>query len=79
MSRNFNVLKEEIFMWFLLWNKALTWNILQKMNKSEPGRCNLCKCEEESNFHLEMDCSYTKQVYNEIMGLIGLQNAWLGT
>ena len=36
-------LKEKIFSWFLLSDKALTWDVLCRKGREGPGRCFLCK------------------------------------
>jgi hypothetical protein len=51
--------KSHIFIWLLLNNKVLTWDILQKRNKHGPRRCPMCKENEETNFHLIMSCPYS--------------------
>jgi hypothetical protein len=40
-------LKSHMFAWLGLRNKLITWDNLQKMNKSSLGRCSLCKEDEE--------------------------------
>ena len=56
-------LKSNIYCWFLILEKALTWDILNIRGWEGPGRCYLCKGDLETNFHLGADCPYTKIVY----------------
>ena len=71
-------LKSKIFMWFLLSNKALTWDILCRKGREGLGRCYLCKVAEESNFRLGVDCIYTKSIWYEIECKLKLKNLWVG-
>lgn len=57
-------------MWFFLNNKALTWDKHQKKGKLGPGVCTLCNSNEETNYHLRMECSFTEQVWKEIQALL---------
>jgi hypothetical protein len=66
------------FMWFILNNKAPTWEVLQKNNFHGQGWCNLCKQADETIQHLIMLCYFTKEVWKEAEGMIGLKNAWEG-
>ena len=36
-------LKTKIFSWFILYGKALTWDVLSMKGREGPGRCYLCK------------------------------------
>eukprot|EP01018_Ginkgo_biloba_P010974 Gb_06478 [translate_table: standard] len=65
-------------MWCFLNSKALTWDNLQKRNRVSPSRCPLCKVSEETNNHLVVECSFSKQVWREIALLTRLRNVWLG-
>ena len=49
-------LKSKILCWFLLSNKALTWDVPCRKGREGPGRCYLCKEDAESNTHLGVDC-----------------------
>ena len=46
-------LKSKILCWFLLSNKALTWDNLCRKSREGHGRCYLCKEFGESNVHWE--------------------------
>ena len=72
-------LKANIFCWFILKDKALTWDVICCKGKEGPGRCYLCKTDSESNVHLGVDCSYTRQVWIELEAKLGLYNLWIGT
>jgi hypothetical protein len=68
--------KAKLFMWLLVHNKAPTWDHLQRRNFIRPGRCSLCKCNEETNQHLIMDCPYMGYVWEEISRHVRLRIRW---
>ena len=72
-------LKAKIFCWFLLSDKALTWDVIYKKGKEGPGRCYLCKLDSDSNVHLGVECSFTRKVWNELEAKLRLNNLWNGT
>ena len=43
-----------------------------------PGRCYLCKLDAESNFHLGVDCPFTKSVWLDIEYKLNFKNLWYG-
>ena len=51
---------------------------LIKLYVKGSGRCYLCKSNGESNFHLGVECPYTKWVWKEIESKIHLNNLWNG-
>ena len=71
-------LKSKILCWFLLSNKALTWDVPCRKGREGPGRCYLCKEDAESNTHLGVDCPYTKSVWIELESKLQLKNLWIG-
>ena len=71
-------LKSKIFCWFLFSSKALTWDVLCRKGWEGPGRCYLCKLVVESNYHLVMECSFTKVVWEEIESKVNFKNLWIG-
>ena len=71
-------LKSKNFCWFLFSGKALTWDVLCRKGREGPGRCYLCKLEVESNFHLGVDCFFTRSVWYEIESKLKLRNLWYG-
>ena len=71
-------LKEKIFSWFLLFDKALTWDVLCRKGREGPRRCCLCKLESETNVHLGVDCPFSKQVWTKIEAKLQLKNLWIG-
>ena len=72
-------LKSKIFCWFLFSRKALTWDVLVKRGFEGPGRCYLCKMEVETNYHLGVDCPYTKSVWLDLEDKLNFRNLWYGT
>ena len=60
-SRSLSVLlSQKIFCWFLLSNKALTWDVPCRKGREGPGRCYLCKEDGDSNTHLGVDFPFDK-------------------
>ena len=45
-------LKEKKNFWFLLSDKALTWDVIVRKGREGPGRCYLCKLDVEHNHHI---------------------------
>lgn len=70
--------KTKLFMWCILYNKASTWDVLQKRSFQGPGWCVLCKKELESSMHLFLTCPYILDVWKEVSILIGFNCQWEG-
>ena len=49
-----------------------------RKGKERPGRCYLCKLDAESNFHLGVDCPFTKSVWLDIEDKLNFRNLWYG-
>jgi len=59
-------------MWSILNNKALDrWYIAHKRTFVGPRWCNLCHKVEETNGHVIMSFSFTKEVWKEVERMIG--------
>ena len=71
-------LKAKLFCWFLLFGKALTWDVLIMKGREGPSRCFLCKMECESNFHIGVDCPFSQYVWLIIEDNLRLNNLWNG-
>eukprot|EP00253_Pinus_taeda_P009549 PITA_09549 len=54
--------KARLFLWCLLKKKIPSWDILQSRFMYGPGRCPLCKKEEESINHLFLQCLETAKI-----------------
>ena len=67
-------LKSKKLCWFLFSGKALTWDVLCRKGWEGPGRCYLCKMDVESNYHLGVECSSTKVVWDEIEYMVNIKN-----
>ena len=65
-------------MQILLSNKALTWDVLRRKGREGPRRCFLCKEVEGSNFHLAVDCTYTRNVWSKIENKLQPKYKWEG-
>ena len=70
--------KTILFMWNVLNNKLLTWEILQKINIHGPRWCSLCKYEGETTFHIFLECCYIIEVWSEVLRLLDLRCNWFG-
>ena len=71
-------LKEKLFCRFLLSDKALTWDVICRKGREGPGRCYLCKMDSESNFHLGVECVFSKSVWFELESKLKIKNLWSG-
>ena len=61
-------------MWIGLSNKILRWDNGRKRNWIDPGRCVLCKDNEETTDHLSVKCPFLREVWNEACQLSNGQN-----
>ena len=52
--------------------------MLVKKGREGPGKCYLCKMDDETNFHLGVDCSFTKSVWLIIENKLKIKNLWSG-
>ena len=68
----------KIFSWFILSDKALTWDILCRKGREGPGRCYLCNLESETNLHIGVDCKLTQSVWYELEVKLHKSNLWAG-
>lgn len=64
--------KAKILIWCLLKRKVPTWDSLQARYLAGPGRCPLCKSEEESIKHLFLSCEVSKKIWAELSKLINI-------
>lgn len=55
-----------IFAWLVFHNKNLTWDNLQKGNWSGPAICPICKCEEENNMHIFLNCLQSQGIWKNL-------------
>eukprot|EP00253_Pinus_taeda_P036521 PITA_36521 len=68
--------KARLFLWCLLKKKIPSWNILQSRFMYGPGRCPLCKKEEESINHLFLQCLETAKIWREVEKLLNKTFQW---
>ena len=66
------------FMCFLLSNKALTRDVLNRKGREGIGRCYLCQNDNETNLHIVIDCDYTRKVWFAIESKLKKQELWNG-
>ena len=49
-----------------------------KKGREGPGRCSLCKLEDETNFHLGVEYPFTQSVWLNIEEKLRIKNLWSG-
>lgn len=64
-------------MWLMLTKKVLMWEALKKRHFHDLGICALCRKDEETNHHIFLRCTYTREVWFEVSRIIGAQYLWL--
>eukprot|EP00253_Pinus_taeda_P035564 PITA_35564 len=60
--------KARLFLWCMLKGKIPTWDRLQARYLIGPGRCPLCKLDEESIRHLFTSCTVSLKIWDELTG-----------
>eukprot|EP00253_Pinus_taeda_P025786 PITA_25786 len=65
--------KAKIFLWCMLKRKVPTWDTLRARYLVGPGRCPLCKTEEESINHLFISCAESKKIWGELSSLLNIK------
>jgi len=65
--------KAKILLWCMLKRKVPTWDILRARYLVGPGRCPLCKTEEESINHLFISCDESKKIWRELSRLLNIK------
>eukprot|EP00253_Pinus_taeda_P008825 PITA_08825 len=71
--------KSRILLWCMLRRKIPTWDILQTRFIIGPGRCPLCKANEESINHLFTECPVSLKLWTEISVLLKIKDRWGGS
>jgi hypothetical protein len=61
--------KIDMFVWTLAHISILTGENLRRRGWEGPSRCPLCIQEEETSYHLLMQCPFAKEVWNLALGL----------
>jgi hypothetical protein len=57
-------LKKKLFIWMVVENKILTWQVLQGKGWQGPDQCPLCKADNEDVDHLLVHC----KIYSVSLG-----------
>lgn len=65
--------KAKILLWCMLKRKVPTWDSLRARYLVGPGRCPLCKSEEESINHLFITCEESKNIWVELSRLLNIK------
>eukprot|EP00253_Pinus_taeda_P014042 PITA_14042 len=68
--------KARLFLWCMLKGKIPTWDRLQARYLFGPGRCPLCKSDEESIRHLFSSCTVSLKIWDELTGLLNIKAHW---
>jgi hypothetical protein len=71
--------KDKTFSWLLIEDKLLTWNNLLKRGWQGPRLCLLCRGNEETVFHLFVQCPFTVSIWNKILNHFKLVFGWSGS
>ena len=66
--------KIRCFIWFLLNNKVLTWDQLNKHGVQGPSYCLLFKKDDETAQHLFMECLFTKSTFEAVFKHFGTRS-----
>lgn len=69
-------MKIVLFGWLVLKNKVLTWEKLRKRGWFGPGRCGLCRENEEIVNHLFISCPFVQSVWSVVMQTWKFNRAW---
>lgn len=67
-----------LFIWLCFHNKILTWSNLQKRGFASPGRCILCRSENEDIHHLFIHCRFVHLVWQDIRDKVYAPDNWKG-
>eukprot|EP00253_Pinus_taeda_P001986 PITA_01986 len=68
--------KARLFLWCMLKGKIPTWDRLQARYLIGPGRCALCKSDEESIRHLFTSFTVSLKIWDELTGLLNIKAQW---
>jgi ribonuclease HI len=71
-------LKIRLFAWLAVFDKILTWEVLQRRGWVGPGICKLCKVNSESTDHLFVHCSFTQAIWQKLYKIYHLNFQWEG-
>jgi hypothetical protein len=71
-------LKIKLFIWLVIEEKILTWNMLQRKGWEGPGRCPLCKKDLETPLHIFKLCPFTLTVWKFLKQILILDGEWTG-
>jgi hypothetical protein len=71
--------KIKLFTWLMMEDKILTWDNLQRRGWSGPSICGMCRQESETVLHMMLHCSFTQQVWNQILKVYKLNFSWMGS
>jgi hypothetical protein len=71
-------LKVKMFIWLVIEEQILTWNMLQRKGWEGPGRCPLCKRDLEMPFHIFKLCPFSITVWKFLKHNLNLDGDWLG-
>ena len=71
-------LKIQLFIWLLLEQKILTWEIMKKRGFNGPSKCVLCGIFEETICHLFIDCNFIKSIWTSVTKDLNNHSEWGG-
>eukprot|EP00253_Pinus_taeda_P010845 PITA_10845 len=68
--------KSRLFFWCILKRKVPTWETLQARFLAGPGRCPLCKSDEETISHLFTTCVFSRKIWEEVTVSLKIKAQW---
>lgn len=71
MWKAWALLKVKLFIWLAVWNRCWTADRLARRGLQHPDKCVLCDQDEEDIDHLLVRCSFSRQVWQRALQLIG--------
>jgi ribonuclease HI len=71
-------LKKKLFIWMVVENKILTWQVLQGKGWQGPDRCPLCKVDNEDVDHLLVHCQFTQSIWGILSICLNQNFLWNG-
>jgi hypothetical protein len=72
-------LKIRLFAWLAVFDKILTWDVLQRRGWVGPGICKLCNVNSKTTDHLLVHYPFTQAVWRKLYKIFHLNFQWEGT
>lgn len=69
-------MKIKCFNWLMMENRIMTWDNIVKRDGIGLNFYNLCKIEAKSMTHLMVQCSFSKQVWKDVLSAFNIPRIW---